>query len=220
MGTGLAAMASVIGIPGAGATTLYETGPAQDSAFVRFVNGTGQPLDVVAGGAKARLPLPVAQPVSDFQSVKPQSAITGDFEGPAGRAPVRAKAGPGAFATVVAWAVPGQKALQTAVVTETPDDFNGLKASLAFYNLDAQCKGAGLQATGRNVSLFDGVAQGALQRRAINPVALSVQLVCGGQPSGTPLDLGRLQAGQRYSVLLVPAAGGARLLYATDNVAR
>ena len=188
---------------------------------MRFVNGTGQPLEVVAGGAKARLPLPVAQPVSDFQSVKPQSAITGDFEGSAGRAPVRAKVGPGAFATVVAWtAAPGQKALQTAVVTETPDDFNGLKASLAFYNLDAQCKGAGLQAAGRNVSVFDSVPQGAMQRRAVNPVALSVQLVCGGQPSGAPLDLGRLQAGQRYSVLLVPSAGGARLVYATDNVAR
>lgn len=215
-----AAMAAAV--PGlAMATTLYETGPAQDSAFVRFVNGTGAALDVVADGAKARLALPVDRPVSDFQSVKPNSAIGGQFDGAAGRAPIRVQAGPGAFATVVAWRAPGQKAVQTTVLTETPDDFNSLRASLAFYNFDAQCKGAGLQAAGRNVALFTGVGPNALQRRAINPVTLAVQLTCDGAPAGAPLDLGALQAGQRYTVLAVPAAdGGRRLIRATDTVAR
>ncbi|XAH23241.1 alginate O-acetyltransferase AlgF [Xylophilus sp. GW821-FHT01B05] len=203
----------------AAAPLLYETGPAQDSAFVRFVNGTGQKLDVVAG--KARLALTTDKPVSDFQSVKPNIDIKGDFEGAGVRSPIAVKTAPGAFATVVALVPAGQKAVTTTVLSETPDDFNALKASIAFYNVDAACKGAAVQVAGRNVALFTGVAQGSSQRRAINPVQVGVQLMCDGKPRGNAIDLGTLQAGQRYSLVLVPsAATGSRLIFATDDVAR
>ena len=45
-----------------------------------------------------------------------------------------------------------------------------------------------------------------------------MQLVCGGANVGAPLDLGDLKAGERYSVLLVPSAGGPTLLSATDTL--
>jgi len=105
-------------------------------------------------------------------------------------------------------------------VLESPDDFNALKASVAFYNVDAQCASAALLAAGRNVVLLDGVPEGQAKRRQINPVPLSVQLSCGGKVVGQPLDLGPLEAGQRYTVFLVPAGKSSRIFKATDTVAR
>jgi len=63
------------------------------------------------------------------------------------------------------------------------------------------------------------VTQGHLQRRSINPVKLSVQLVCANANVGPVLDLGALQAGERSSVLLLPSASGPRLVAATDKLA-
>jgi hypothetical protein len=47
-----------------------------------------------------------------------------------------------------------------------------------------------------------------------------VQLQCGGKPTASPLALGNLQAGQRYSVFVMPAAAAPRLFIAADSVAR
>jgi len=111
------------------------------------------------------------------------------------------------------------KELRLVTLREQPDDFNALKASLAFYSLDGSCANAGLQAAGRNVDIFKDVAEGSLQRRSINPLKLSVQLRCGGAAVGQPLDLGQLAAGQRYTLFLVPSAQGPRLFQAVDNLA-
>jgi hypothetical protein len=54
----------------------------------------------------------------------------------------------------------------------------------------------------------------------INPVKISVQLLCGEQAVGAPLELGELTAGERYSVFAVPAAGATRIFIASDAVAR
>ncbi|MES2188249.1 MAG: alginate O-acetyltransferase AlgF [Pseudomonadota bacterium] len=195
---------------------LYETGPAQDAAFIRFINGTDQKLEVVSG--KARMDL---QPASDYLPVKPNSELKGSFEGAAGKSAIAVKTAPGAFTTVVALVPAGQKAPVTTFITETPDDFNALKSFVALYNFDAGCKGAQVKVAGRDTALFTGVASGAMQRRAVNPVALGVQLVCDGKPSGKPLDLGTLAAGMRYSLVLVPsAATGSRLIFASDDLAR
>jgi len=201
------------------APKLYDTGPAQDSAFVRFVNAAPQRLEVVSG--KARLPLPADKPVSEYLSVKPNTDIGGGFEGGGQKAPVSVKTAPGAFSTVVA--VPGAdgKSLRSAVITESPDDFNALKSAVAFYNFDAGCKAAGLQSAAKAVSIFSGLAEKTVQRRMVNPVALAVQPTCDGKARGAPVDLGQLQPGQRYSLLLVPAgAGASKLIFATDAIAR
>ncbi|WPB56944.1 alginate O-acetyltransferase AlgF [Xylophilus sp. GOD-11R] len=201
------------------APKLYDTGPSQDSAFVRFVNAAPQRLEVVSG--QARLPLPADKPVSEYLSVKPDTNIGGAFEGGGQKAPVSVKTAPGAFATVVALPTADGKGLRTAVIAESPDDFNALKSAIAFYNYDAGCKAAGLQTAGKGVGIFSGVAEKTVQRRMVNPVALSVQPTCDGQPRGASVDLGTLQAGQRYSLLLVPAgAGASKLIFAADAIAR
>lgn len=211
------------GSAAAAGPALYDTGPAQDSAFIRFVNGTGQKLEVTSG--RARLPLEASAPVSEYLSVRPNTEIKGSFEGDAlSGGAVSAKPKPGSFATVVALVPSGQKAIVSTVVTETPDDFNSLKASLAFYNLDATCKTAGLQTAGKGVVVFASLPHGAMQRRAVNSVAqLTVQATCEGQTRGAALPLGELKAGERYSILLMPSLAGGnapRLIFAIDSIAR
>ncbi len=202
----------------AAGTALYDTGPAQDAAFVRFVNAVPQRLEVVSG--KARLPLPADKPVSEYLSVKPDTTIGGSMEGGGQKAAISVKTAPSAFATVVALPGADGKSLRTSVISESPDDFNALKSALAFYNFDAGCKAAGLQTT-KSVALFTGVAEKAVQRRMVNPIALAVQPTCDGKPRGASVDLGMLQAGQRYSMLLVPAgAGASRLIFTADAIAR
>ncbi|WP_144637131.1 DUF4397 domain-containing protein [Bordetella genomosp. 13] len=197
---------------------LYETGPAQDASFLRFVNGGTASMEVSASGSKARITLDDKSPASNFLPVRAGSALQGTLTSGSAKQVVSVTVQPGEFATVVG--VPAADgALRAVTLREQPDDFNSLKASLGFYNLDAGCADAGLLAAGRNVAIFERVADGAVARRQINPVALSVQPSCGGKPAGQPLDLGTLQAGERYTVFLLPSTQGPRLLRAVDALA-
>lgn len=194
---------------------LYPTGPAEDSAFIRFINATAAPLDVIAQEGQAPLRLATTTPVSAFFPVQAKSAVKGTLVSGTQKLAMEQVVAPGEFATVVALSQ-ADGSLKQVAVREEPDDFNGLKASLAFFSLDAGCLEASLRPAGRTADLFKAVADGTLQRRSINPVKLSVQLVCANANVGEPLDLGELKAGERYSVLLLPSANGPRLLSAMD----
>ena len=197
---------------------LYPTGPEQDAAFLRFANGTGSELKLVADGSKASLVLSGDKLVSAYLPVvggdKP---IKGVLSRDGKDAALAVSVAPGEFATVVAL-VDAKGATRQLVVREQPDDFNALKASLAFINADASCADAGLEAVAQKAELFKQVAEGSLQRRMINPVELSVQLKCAGAPVGQALSFS-LKAGERYSVLAVPSATGSKLLFASDALA-
>lgn len=196
---------------------LYPTGPSEDSAFLRFFNAGQGTLELAAAGSGTRLSVDDQQRVSDFLTVPAGKAVKGSLSlGDASQA-LDIQVEPGEFATVVG--LPEADGLQLRVVREQPDDFNALKASLAFYSLDASCTEAGLQAAGRNLDIFKNVADGSLQRRSINPVKLSVQLTCAGAAQGEPLELGELQAGERYTVFLIPSAHGSQLIGVTDKLA-
>ncbi|WP_347557278.1 alginate O-acetyltransferase AlgF [Robbsia sp. KACC 23696] len=199
---------------------LYPTGPAEDSSFVRFVSGASQTVDVTASGSKARLTLDAANPASHFLPIAAGKPITGTLTSGSAHQDVSATVKPGEFVSIVA--LDGAKSgagLHVVTVHESPDDFNALKASVALYNLDARCTAATLKVAGRDIVLLDGVTEGQSKRRQVNPVSLSVQLTCGGQPSGQPLSLGALQAGQRYTVFLVPSGAHSRVFFANDAVA-
>jgi alginate O-acetyltransferase complex protein AlgF len=196
--------------------SLYPTGPSEDAAFIRFVNACNTALDVIAQAGQLPMRLEAAQPVSLFFPVQSSSPVKGTLVSGAQKLAMDLKIEPGEFATVVA--LPDSSGIKQVVVREQPDDFNGLKASLAFFNVDATCTDASLRPAGRNADLFKAVPVDSLQRRSINPVSLSVQLVCANANVGEPLNLGDLKAGERYSVLLVPSATGPRLLNATDTL--
>jgi alginate O-acetyltransferase complex protein AlgF len=195
---------------------LYPTGPAEDAAFIRFVNASTVALDVIAQDGQPPMRLETAQPVSLFFPVQSSSPVKGTLVSGAQKLVMDLKIEPGEFATVIA--VPDGTGIKQVAVREQPDDFNGLKASLAFFNVDASCAEASLRPAGRSADLFKSVPIDSLQRRSINPVSLSVQLVCANANVGPALDLGELKAGERYSVLLVPSIGGSRLLNATDTL--
>ena len=207
------------GITYAADIPLYPTGPSQDSAFVRFINGADTNLIVVAGETKAKISLNANEPASKYYPVASKVKITGEFSNGKVSSPISLNVKPSEFATVVALA--NGSNLKQVIVKEQPDDFNALKSSLALYNLSsAGCTSAGLLVVDRSVSLFEKVQSGTLQRRLINPINLSVQLTCNAKPIGKALDLGLLQAGQRYSIFAVPTTDSPRIFFATDTIAR
>lgn len=193
---------------------LYPTGPAADSAFIRFVNASTAPLEVTAQAGQPPLRLEAANPVSDTFSVDSSKPITGTLSSGDQNLAIDLKVGPGEFVSV--FTLPSGAGIEQAVVRETPDDFNANKVSLGFLNADTSCADATLRPAGRNADLFTAVPVNSAQRRSINPVGLSVQLVCANANVGAPLDLGTLKAGDRFSVLLVPSANGPQLLQASD----
>lgn len=209
---------SGVGAAQAADIALYPTGPSEDSAFLRFVNASESPLQLTAAGSGASLRLEGEQRASDFLTVPANKPVQGSLSVGEQQHTLDVSVAPGEFASVVAIAQADQP-LQVLTVREQPDDFNALKASLAFYSLDASCLNAGLQLAGRDVAIFKDVATGSLQRRSINPLNLSVQLHCAGAAAGQPLALGDLAAGQRYTLFLVPSAQGPRLFQALDNLA-
>lgn len=198
------------------APALYATGPAEDSAFIRFVNASPAPLEVVAQPGQAPLRLETAQPVSLLFPVDSSKPIKGTLVSGGQKLSIDLKIEPSEFVTV--FAVPDGAGIQQAVVREPENDFNALKASLAFFNVDASCTDAGLLLKGRRVDEFTSVPVNTAKRLMINPVQLSVQLVCANTNAGAALDLGQLKAGERYSVMLVPSVSGPRLLHATDTL--
>jgi len=223
MNAAVRALTGLLGLTGlavaqAADIPLYPTGPSEDSAFLRFVNASEAALQLTAAGSGGSLRLEGEQRVSDFLTVPAGKAVQGLLSVAEQQYELDVTVAPGEFASVVAIAQADQP-LQVLTVREQPDDFNALKASLAFYSLDAQCVDAGLQVAGRNVDIFKAVANGSLQRRSINPLNLSVQLRCAGAAVGEPLALGELVAGQRYTLFLVPSAQGPRLFQALDNLA-
>jgi alginate O-acetyltransferase complex protein AlgF len=195
---------------------LYPTGPTEDAAFIRFVNGTSGTLQVIANKGKPPLKLEPGNPVSLFFPVTAKKTIKGSLIGGSAQLELDVQAKPGEFATVVALA--DGKHIKQITVHDIPDDFNGLKASLGFFNLDSSCVNATLRPAGRTADLFKNVALGHLQRRSINPVKLAVQLVCANTNTGPVLALDELKAGERYSVLLLPTANGPRLVPAMDTL--
>jgi hypothetical protein len=210
---------SLMGSTVAAEIALYPTGPSQDSAFVRFINGTDSNLSLTAGGTKARISLDTAQPTSQYFPVPSKGNITGDFSNSQTNSAISLNVKPGEFATVVAL-TNGNK-LKQVIIKEQPSDFNSLKSSLALFNLaSSNCSQAGLVAVDRSVSIFEKVANGAVQRRLLNPVSLAVQLSCNGKTTGNILKLDNLKAGERYSIFAVLALDGTRIFFTTDTIAR
>jgi hypothetical protein len=197
---------------------LYPTGPSADSSFVRFINGTDAALELTAAGSKAKVQLDAKTPTTVFYPVRAKSDIKGQFTQTQSKSDIATTVKAGEFVSVIALA-DGAK-LTHLSIGEEPDDFNALKVSLAFYNVSAKCANAGLQVVGRDVLLFEKLGVNALTRRMINPVKISVQLLCGEQATGAPLELGELIAGERYSVFALPSASTTRIFIASDAVAR
>jgi len=195
---------------------LYPTGPAEDAAFIRFVDALGAPLEIRAG-KDARIELGADHSSTTWQAVKAHSPLGATLVHGGQNQAVDVSVQPGEFVTVAA--LPDDKGGWTAGIgRESPTDFSAFKVSLGLMNMAEHCSNAAIKIAGKDVAIVEDVAPKGMKRRQVNPLSLSVDLYCGGQRSGDPVNLGGLRAGERWTLLVHPARDGARLIPILDRM--
>ncbi|MFZ6847237.1 cell division protein FtsQ [Undibacterium sp. RuRC25W] len=194
---------------------LYETGPGQDSSFVRFLNASGDKATIVNGAAKVSLDAKTEGRVSRFYPVKAGDKLTATVQVGGAKTAVEVVAKPGEFVTVAI--LNKGTALESVQVRETPTDFNAMRASISLLNADPACASAGLTGGAKNAMIFEAVKPATTTRRLVNPVSLKVQANCGGEVAGAAVDMSQLQAGERYSVIVIPSKKGRQTFFVRDS---
>lgn len=187
------------------ATGLYETGPSQDSSFVRFVNGTSGDITVHSAKSSGKLPLGTQANtrVSTFQPIRAGQPLEAYIKAGSQQIPVKVMAKPGEFITVAA-VTEGAGKGAVLQMRETPNAFSASKASIAAFNFDGMCASAQVDSEGKTDGVLKSATLKAVQRRMVSPVKATVQVSCAGKAMGVPLNLGQLEAGERYSIFVLP----------------
>jgi len=194
---------------------LYETGPGQDSSFVRFLNASSDKATIVNGAAKVVLDAKTEGRVSRFYPVKAGDKLTAVVQVGGVKTSVEVVAKPGEFVTVAV--VNKGASLDNLLVRETPTDFNAMRASISLLNADPSCSSAGLTGGAKNAMIFEAVKPATTSRRLVNPVSLTVQAQCAGEAAGAAVDMSQLQAGERYSVIVIPGKTGRQTFFVRDS---
>jgi alginate O-acetyltransferase complex protein AlgF len=196
---------------------LYETGPAQDSSFVRFLNASDDKLSVMSSDNHANIALTTQGEgrVTRFYPVKAGAKLLAHVQIGGKKFPVEVVAKPGEFVTVAI--VYGGSGPQAQLLRETPTDYNAMRASVALLNLDEKCSSASMSGGAKNTGILDQIKPFGMQRRLINPINLSVQLQCDGKNAAGSLDMAQLQAGERYSVILWTSKKGRQAFFVRDT---
>ena len=194
----------------ASATGLYDTGPGQDSSFIRFVNGADAQIVISNNKTKGKLTLSTqgASRVSSFLPIRPGVQMPASISVGNQKFDIQVVAKPGEFITVAT--VPdGAGRWKSLELRETPASFSSTRPSLAALNLNDACGSMQIDSAGKNDGILKNATTKAIQRRLVSAVNAQVQLSCAGKPVGIPLDMGLLEAGERYSVFMLPAQLGA-----------
>jgi hypothetical protein len=199
-------------------TPLYETGPGQDAAFVRFVNATGAEVRIAAarGGAKFVLAATAGGRASSFHPIVAGARQRAIVSLRGREVAIEVHARPGEYLTV-AVGEGGDGVPRTQLLRESPSDYTAARASIALLNADPACAAASLSGGPANLRILEGVRPYAVARRVVNPVRLAAQLDCAGE-GAVAVDLGQLQAGERYSVILIATPSGRIALHVVDRV--
>lgn len=209
-------VAAVLPATALAAPQLYDTGPAEDASFVRFVAAVPGAVEVVAG-RNARLPLDPQNASTTWQPVRARVALKATLHHAGGKQDVEVSVQPSEFVTLAA--VPnGQGGWLVGVGREKPQDFSAHRVSLGLLNMAKGCADATLKLTGKDVVIVDKAQMGQVERRMINPVSLGVDLFCNGQKVQEAVDLGSLRAGARWTLLVLPEAKGWRLMPVLDRM--
>jgi len=209
-GLGLIAMAAH-----AADNPLYPTGPSQDSSFVRFLNASDDKASVVNGAAKVSLTAQGEGRASRFYPVAAGTKLLANVQVGATKLAVEVMAKPGEFVTI--GIINKDKGIEAVVVKESPTDFNASRSSIGYMNLDATCAAAGLNGGAKSTMIFEAIKPTIIQRRLVNPVSLAVQANCDGKDAGKPVDMGQLQAGERYSIIVAPGKKGRQTFFVRDS---
>lgn len=199
------------------ASALYETGPEQDASFVRFVNASDIRIVISNSKTMGKLELGVLgeSRVSAFLPVKAGARLVASVIVDKNSFVVEVTAKPGEFITVavVQDGANGWKAMQ---LRETPTTFSSTRSSLAAFNFDMQCASAQINSVGKNDGIKN-VTNQAIKRRFVGQIKAQVQIYCSGKAVAEPWDMGQLEAGERYSIFIMPAR--TKVLFVKDEIA-
>jgi hypothetical protein len=195
---------------------LYETGPSEESSYVRFVNASEKSITVVSSNGSAKIELSAQSRSSRFFPVKAGSKLNANIqtEGKKIAAQVTGKAWEYITIAVLPDAT-GQ--IKSVLIRETPEDFNATRSSLALFNLDEKCSLATMQGGAKNVAILEDAKPFSVKRRLVNPVKLAATVVCAGQSGDSSVDLSQLQAGERYSIFLIPSKNARHAFFVRDS---
>ena len=197
---------------------LYETGPAEDSSYVRFVNATGNPVSITSAKKSARLELSAQADgrATKFFAVKSGTELAATIQAKGGKVDVKIVGKAWEYITI-AVLPDGATRLKTVLVRETPTDFNAMRSSVALFNLDAACSGAALQGGAKNVTILDIVKPFTVKRRLVNPINLTATVGCGEKSADSAVNMAQLQAGERYSVFLLALKNKQQVFFVNDG---
>jgi len=197
---------------------LYDSGPARGAGFIRIANVSNGVVSITpAGRARIDLSAEDALRVTRFEAITPGKIAASIRVGNQTRKLNVAIAANELVTVAIGVAANGS--IATTVFRETPKDFNALRSSLALFGVDKTCANARLVAD-KNTVVIAGVAPGSLGRKAVNPVKVALTVFCAKETRGLPAELGQLEAGERYSVLIFAAQGaGRRVLALRDEMA-
>ncbi|MGC8854256.1 MAG: hypothetical protein ACP5OY_04995 [Halothiobacillaceae bacterium] len=198
------------------APQLYETGPAEDAAFVRFVDALPSPV-TIRSGKGAAIGLTPSDPSTPWQAVKARTPLRAQLEYNGKQQQVEVTANPGEFVTLAALA-DGQEGWTIGMGREKAGDFSAHKVALGLMNLTPSCSPASIKLAGKDLGIIEGVAPNTAQRRMINPLSLAVDLYCGTARVAEGVNLGTLRPGERWTLLITPEASKVKLLPVLDRL--
>lgn len=213
-----AALALAPATAGAQAPMLYEMRLPDGYALLRYVNGTDAPIALRSDFDLPRqLGTEPTNRVSSFfviervedRSLDMQAATSG------ATTPLAITIRPGTFNTVLL--LREGNALVARLIQDSTE-FNRLRARLTFYNAALDCGSSTLALDPGARPVLEAVGPAGMRARAVNPAAARVTTTCGATRVG-PLDLGRLEAGQLVTVLLINPAGQPMLFQVRDFIA-
>lgn len=194
---------------------LYETGPSEESSFVRFVNATDADVSIATAKGKEKVlgTKPDAR-VTRFFKIKSGAKLTANIKGKVGHVAVDVVGKPWEFITV-AVLPSGAKQIKTSLLRETPSEFSGTRVSLALLNLDAKCSSANMMIAEKNATATYEVKPLSMQRQMTGSDKQSGAVNCSG--SATPVNLSGLESGSRYSVFLLTTNNARQAFVINDD---
>jgi len=194
---------------------LYPTGPSEDSSYLRFVNTLAGNLEIKQGKS-IRVDLTAKNGGTAWQAVKANSPLPATLSFGGRVQEVVAQVKPSQFVTYAAVQDPKDGWRMVEVIDKSPD-FSSLKAALALVNLMPDCPAASARLSGKNVVIVDQVGYAGVVRRMVNPVSLTVDVLCGEHQVGESVNL-NLRPGERWSLIAYPAERGTGVTTLLDKL--
>lgn len=209
------ALTAVFAKPALAQVALYEGRLPDGYAYVRFVNTTVLPIDIVVDSlGKIGLGADDALRISSYHVI--ENVAGKNIEVTNGQGTLGLSLVPGKFHTVL---LDGIGTTFSARLVMDIIEYNQLRAKLSFYNVIPTCHSASLILESSGQTIFPAVAFGTMRTRSINPIDKALVSARCDATTLSSLDLGELHEGALYSVWLMALAGKPTIFLSQDLIA-